>query len=37
VVADDLDRLDLLVPDEDVDVVDEEEAAGKPLVDVRCR
>jgi hypothetical protein len=29
-----LQRLDLLVPDHDVDVVEEEEAAGEPLVAV---
>jgi hypothetical protein len=37
VVADHLERLDGVLPDEDVNVVDEEEAAGKPLVGVGTR
>ena len=34
VFADELDRLDRLLPDHDVDVVDKEEAAREPFVDV---
>jgi len=36
-VADHLECLDGLLPDDDVNVVDEKEAAGKPLVDVGTR
>jgi hypothetical protein len=34
VVFDELDRLDSLIPDHDVDVVDKEETARKPFIDV---
>jgi hypothetical protein len=34
ILADQLQRLDRLVPDHHIDVVDQEEAAGKPLVHI---